>query len=77
MFSHADVVSVSDDWVFTEPFHIIEKDGFLIGRGVIEDKASMVTSLHCAKMLKELKIPFHSKLVVFTGANEETGMAGR
>ncbi len=26
-------------------------------------------------MLKELNIPFNSKLVVFTGANEENGMA--
>ena len=75
LFAHADVVSVSDDWIFTKPFDMIERDGFLIGRGVIDDKAAIVTSLYCAKMLKELNIPFHSKLVVFTGANEETGMA--
>lgn len=75
LFSHADVVSVSDDWMFAEPFSMIEKDGFLIGRGVMDDKASIVISLYCAKILKELNIPFNSKLVVFTGANEETGMA--
>ena len=75
LFSHADVVSVSDDWIFTEPFDMIEKDGYLIGRGVSDDKAAIVISLYCAKMLKELNIPFNSKLVVFTGANEETGMA--
>ena len=75
LFSHADVVSVSDDWVFAEPFSMIEKGGFLIGRGVMDDKASIVISLYCAKILKELNIPFNSKLVVFTGANEETGMA--
>lgn len=74
LFSHADVVSVSDDWVFTEPFNMIERDGFLIGRGVLDDKAAIVTSLYCGKMLKELNIPFNSKLVAFTGANEETGM---
>lgn len=74
LFSHADVVSVSDDWIFTKPFDMIEKDGFLIGRGVVDDKAGIVTALYCAKMLKELNIPFNSKLVVFTGANEETGM---
>lgn len=75
LFSHADVVSVSDDWMFAEPFSMIKKDGFLIGRGVMDDKASIVISLYCAKILKELNIPFNSKLVVFTGANEETGMA--
>ena len=74
LFSHADVVSVSDDWIFTKPFDISEKDGFLIGRGVSDDKGAIVISLYCAKMLKELNIPFNSRLVVFTGANEETGM---
>lgn len=74
LFSHADVVSVSDDWIFTKPFEPIEKDGFLIGRGVVDDKAGIVTALYCAKMLKELNIPFNSKLVMFVGANEETGM---
>ncbi len=74
LFSHADVVSVSDDWMFTEPFDMIEKDGFLIGRGVSDDKAAIVISLYCAKMIKELNIPFNSKLIVFTGVNEETGM---
>ncbi len=74
LFSHADVVSVSDDWVFTKPFDMIEKDGCLIGRGVSDDKGAIVISLYCAKMLKELNIPFNSRLVVFTGANEETGM---
>lgn len=28
LFSHADVVDVSDDWAFTEPFDMVEKDGF-------------------------------------------------
>ena len=75
LFSHADVVSVSDDWLFAKPFDMIEKDGCLIGRGVSDDKAAIVISLYCVKMIKELNIPFNSKLVVFTGANEETGMA--
>lgn len=74
MFAHADVVSVDDKWIFTKPFEAIEKDGFLIGRGTSDDKAGIVTALYCAKMLKELNIPFNSRLVMFAGANEETGM---
>ena len=74
LFSHADVVSVSDNWMFTEPFDMIEKDGFLIGRGVSDDKGAIVISLYCAKMIKELNIPFNSKLIVFTGVNEENGI---
>ncbi len=75
LFAHADVVDVSDDWVHTKPFEPIEKDGYLIGRGVHDDKAAVVISLYSAKILKELNIPFNSRLVMFTGANEETGMA--
>ena len=75
LFAHADVVDVSDDWVHTTPFEPIEKDGYLIGRGVHDDKAAVVISLYSAKILKELNIPFNSRLVMFTGANEETGMA--
>lgn len=74
IFAHADVVEVSDDWVHTKPFEPLEKDGYLIGRGVLDDKSAVVISLYCAKILKELEIPFNSKLVMFTGSNEETGM---
>lgn len=74
LFAHADVVPVGNDWTLTKPFEPIEKDGFLIGRGVMDDKSAIVISLFCMKMLKELGIPFNSRLVCFTGANEESGM---
>lgn len=74
LFAHSDVVDVSDDWVHTAPFKPIEKDGCLIGRGVLDDKSAVIISLYCAKIIKELNIPFNSKLVMFTGSNEETGM---
>lgn len=74
LFAHADVVPVGDNWILTPPFEPIEKDGFLLGRGVLDDKSAIVISLYCAKMLKELNIPFNSRLVCFIGANEESGM---
>lgn len=74
LFSHADVVPVSDDWLFTTPFEPIEKDGFLIGRGAVDDKSAVIISLYCAKILKEFNLPFAGKLVSFVGVNEESGM---
>ncbi len=74
IFAHADVVPVSDDWTFTEPFTPLLKDGFLFGRGVKDDKAAVVFGIYIAKMLKELDIPFKHRLVCFTGSNEESGM---
>lgn len=75
IFAHADVVPAGDDWIYTKPFEPVVKDGCIIGRGTLDDKSAVVISLYCAKMLKELNIPFNSRLVLFTGANEESGMA--
>lgn len=75
LFSHADVVAVHQDWLHTAPFEPLEKDGYLIGRGTLDDKSAIVISLYCVKIIRELGIPFHSELVMFTGSNEETGMA--
>lgn len=74
IFAHTDVVPVSDDWKLTSPFQPIEKDGFLVGRGTLDDKSAVVASLYCAKIIKELQIPFNSRLIMFSGANEESGM---
>lgn len=74
LFAHADVVPAGDDWTLAKPFEAIERNGFLIGRGAVDDKSAIVISLYCAKILKELNIPFASRLVMFTGSNEESGM---
>jgi succinyl-diaminopimelate desuccinylase len=75
IFAHADVVPVSDDWIFTKPFDPIELDGCLVGRGVLDDKSAVVASLYCARMFRELDLPFSSRLIMFTGSCEESGMA--
>ena len=74
IFAHADVVPVGDDWTLTSPFEPIEKDGYVVGRGAWDDKSAVVASLFCARMVKELKLPFKSRLVCFMGSNEESGM---
>ncbi len=74
LFAHADVVPPGDNWIFTSPFDPIEKDGFLIGRGVYDNKAGIMMALYAAKAIETLNIPFHSRLLIFTGSNEESGM---
>lgn len=74
LFAHSDVVPASGDWMLTAPFDPVEKAGFIIGRGAMDDKSAIVLSLYCAKIIKELKLPFLSRLVLFTGSNEESGM---
>ncbi|NLZ97186.1 MAG: M20 family metallopeptidase [Candidatus Magasanikbacteria bacterium] len=74
IFAHADVATPGEGWIYTSPFEPLEKDGFIIGRGALDDKAAVPVALHCALMLRELGIPFHSRFISFTGSNEETGM---
>ena len=74
LFAHADVVAAGDDWVLGSPFCATQKDGFLIGRGVSDDKCAVVSALYIMKMIRELNLPIQSKIVSFTGISEETGM---
>ncbi len=74
LFAHVDTVEPGRDWIYTEPFIPLEKDGFLICRGAVDNKAAVIMSLYCARVLRELALPFSSRLVMFAGGNEETGM---
>jgi len=74
IFGHSDVVPVNDDWIKTSPFEPIEENGFLFGRGVDDNKAGVIASLYVLKALKECGIDIKSKITVFVGGSEETGM---
>lgn len=74
LFAHADVIAAGNGWTVTDPFVPAEKDGCLFGRGALDDKAAVILSLWCAKTLCDLALPFRSRLVCFTGTNEESGM---
>lgn len=74
IFSHGDVVPADGEWIVCPPFKPIIKDGYMFGRGCNDDKSGVIGSLYAAKMIKELALPFKSRLVMYTGTNEETGM---
>ena len=75
IFAHGDVVPVGDDWLICKPFEPIIKDGYIFGRGCHDDKSGIIQAIYAAKMIRDLKLPFKSKLLMMTGSNEETGMA--
>ena len=62
----------------SDPFGMIEKDGWLIGRGVSDDKGPALLTLYMAKFFKEYcdqtgeTLPY--TLRVLLGCSEETGM---
>lgn len=76
VFAHSDVVPVNEaDWTVCAPFEPVVRDGFVYGRGSDDNKSGVVASLYAVKMLRELRLPFDGKLLLYTGSNEESGMA--
>ncbi len=71
--SHLDVVPAGNGWTH-DAFDCIEKDGYLIGRGVYDDKGPAVLSLYAAKFFaqKGEKLPYTLRILL--GTNEESGM---
>lgn len=74
LYGHSDVVPAGDDWMYTEPFTPIIKDGMLIGRGSGDNKSGVMASLCVMEMLRDCGVKLGSRLQVFVGSNEENGM---
>ena len=74
IIGHMDVVPAGPGWTF-EPFKVTEKDGFLMGRGCLDDKGPSVVALHAVKCLAGLDVARPYPIRFLFGANEETSMA--
>ena len=72
MICHSDVVAPGIGWTL-DPWTLLRKDGFLLGRGVLDDKGPLVASLYCMKFFKDKgeKLPYTLRMLI--GTNEETG----
>jgi len=73
LIGHMDVVPAGPGWNF-QPFDVSLKDGYLVGRGVLDDKGPCVVALHAMKLLADqgVKLPYTIRFLF--GTNEETGM---
>ena len=71
--THVDVVPAGDGWS-ADPFTLRERDGWIIGRGVLDDKGPSIICLYALKYLKDKKIPLRYGVRALLGANEETHM---
>lgn len=70
VLTHVDVVPAGDGWD-SEPFCMEERDGFLYGRGVADDKGAAVVSLYCLKALKDAGVQGKHVIRTVFGAGEE------
>ncbi|MDY6367055.1 MAG: Sapep family Mn(2+)-dependent dipeptidase [Clostridia bacterium] len=72
IIGHVDVVPEGEGWN-TPPYVLTEKDGYLCGRGVLDDKGPLLASLFALKELKDSGEKVNCKFRLFVGGNEETG----
>lgn len=75
--AHVDVVPEGPGW-HTDPYEMVRRDGWLLGRGVIDDKGPAVLSLYAGRFFAERvevtgeRLPYTLRVIL--GANEETNM---
>ncbi len=70
VLTHVDVVPAGDGWD-TPPFSLTERDGFLFGRGVADNKGPAIIALYCLKALKDAGVKGNYVLRTVFGAGEE------
>jgi acetylornithine deacetylase/succinyl-diaminopimelate desuccinylase-like protein len=73
LLAHVDVVPVEGQPWTVPPFALTEKDGFLWGRGVNDDKAMAAAIVTTTLELAREKAPLTRDIIVALTAGEETG----
>lgn len=71
LMGHLDVVGVERDKWSMDPFAAIIKDGYLYGRGSIDDKSMDAANLEVFLLLHRLKTPLDRDVILMAEAGEE------
>lgn len=73
VLGHLDVVPADDkeNWD-SDPFQMTEKDGYLIGRGVEDDKGPLLASLYSVKLLMDNGAKFNKRIRFIFCTDEES-----
>lgn len=75
VLGHLDVVPEGTGWE-VDPYGGIIKDGYLWGRGAIDDKGPMIASLFALCAVKEAGIVPKNRIRLIFGTDEESGWEG-
>ena len=75
MIAHLDVVPEGTGWS-CPPFALTRReDGYLVGRGVEDNKGAAIMGLYLMRCVKELDLPFPHSIQLLLGCDEESGMS--
>ena len=73
LLSHMDVVPVEKEQWSVDPFAGTIRDGYLYGRGALDDKSMGIVEMMALLILKREKVPLARDILFFATADEETG----
>ena len=74
MLAHVDVVDIGDPerWPYPPFEAAMPGDGFIHGRGTVDDKGPVILTLYVMKAIMELGVPLKKKLRLIVGTSEES-----
>lgn len=72
LMGHIDVVGVEREKWTVDPFKGVQKDGYLYGRGAIDDKGMTTGLLEVFLLLKRLNVPLDRDVIFLACAGEES-----
>ncbi|MBI5775187.1 MAG: M20/M25/M40 family metallo-hydrolase [Verrucomicrobia bacterium] len=72
LMGHIDVVGVEREKWTVDPFAAVQKDGFIYGRGAIDDKGMTASLLQVFISLKRLGVPLDRDVIFLACAGEES-----
>lgn len=72
--AHVDIVPVGTGWA-TDPLTLTKKDGYLLGRGVLDDKGPAILTLYAAHFFARRGEQLPYTLRCMLGSDEEVGMS--
>jgi len=75
VLGHLDVVPEGTGWS-VEPYGGIVKNGYIYGRGAIDDKGPTIAALYALKAIKDAGIEPGNRIRIIFGTNEESGWGG-
>jgi acetylornithine deacetylase/succinyl-diaminopimelate desuccinylase-like protein len=71
MMGHSDVVGVQPDKWYEDPFSGKREDGFIYGRGTLDDKDNLTAALMVVKLLQRFGVKLDRDVIFLAEAGEE------
>ena len=76
VMAHPDVVGVQKEKWSLDPFAALRRDGYVYGRGALDDKDNLATGLMLVLLLKRLNVKLDRDIIFLAEADEESSGGG-